>query len=179
MGITQFALSLLFLASSLAHGAVLVSKELQEDYIVRNRNSSVKVTIYNLGPDTITDVDVVDKTFSNSSQFIIHGFASTFFKEVDVARNATFSYNVVPLIYGSFTDEPAVVLYHVDDAPVVAFSSAMGALYIATEQEYAMVSSHRNDWLVFTGLALLPVIIPYYFYSTTVSQLAITPKKSQ
>ncbi|TPX34189.1 hypothetical protein SmJEL517_g03054 [Synchytrium microbalum] len=171
---------LLLLAAfiSLVCGTVLVSKEIEQEYFVQGRPTTVKVSVFNLGPEVITNVILNDKSFKNHTQFTIQegSTTSTTFPKVNIAANATFSYVVVAAITGPFQDEPVAVHYTVNNKKVTAWSSSLGAVYIATEQEYATISSHTNEWLIFAGLASLPIVVPYVLYSSSVGELRPSKK---
>ena len=100
-----------------ASANVLLHKSLGEEYFAEGVNVTITISVYNLGEQDITDVDVSDRSWP-AAHFEVHGDATRAYGRIAAGSNETFTYQVQPSFTGFYVPERAQVTYTVNEDEV-------------------------------------------------------------
>lgn len=166
-------------------GHLLVAKEYEQEHVITKVPLKVTYHLYNQGDDSVLNVEIADESFSDSAQFKFMDSSSLPFKVPEIAPNSHHQVNLklMPMVVGSFADQPAIITYQrpqkrsdnmtsAELETVRSRSTATGLRSIISRLEYnTFVKSHRKEWWIFMVVTGLIIVLPYYRYKQAMNHL--------
>ncbi|KAJ3307622.1 hypothetical protein HDU76_004487 [Blyttiomyces sp. JEL0837] len=180
--IAAICLILAAITFSTANANLIVHKSFKEKYLIRGKNATVSIVLYNQGAEIVKNVFVEDKTFRNLTTFAaVAGKHSKKIATIAPQATASFSFIVKPVVAGELPDHPAVYKYQVDNETHSGYSSSQAAILVLTEQEAARLETRTTEWSIFFVASLVVTGVPLYLYLQSAQALtgATVEKKTQ
>jgi len=162
---------------------ILISKQINNKYLVEGMDIVVKYNLYNVGDNAATNVQVADNGFRQEDFDLVAG--QTKYKLDRVAPGANASHTVVvrPKKFGYFNFTAAEVTYSASESvgTVVGLSSDPGQGVIIAARDYErQFSAHLLDWAAFAVMTLPSLGIPFLLWWSSKSKYeAIMLKKAE
>nr|ACO10310.1 Translocon-associated protein subunit beta precursor [Caligus rogercresseyi] len=185
----------LFVSSSSSEGSVdpspnskvaqlLLSKQVQNKYLVEGMDIVVKYGIYNIGDLPAVDVSVSEMGFPDDSFDVVSGQTSFKLDRIPPHSNNTHTLVVRPKKFGYFSFTSAEVKYRVseeaDDIVQVGLSSDPGHGVIISLKNYdKQFSAHILDWIAFAVITLPPLAVPFMLWYSSKSKYESIMKGSK
>jgi len=155
----------LSLATELESSAkLLASKVVDNNFIVENRELTVKYSIYNVGTSAATQVKLVEDTFPLADFETVRGHLNVEWGTIPPNGNVTHVVVLKPHRSGYFNFTSAQLSYVSSENAEVqnAFTSFPGEGYIITEIEFnRKYSPHLLEWAIFALMCMPSLIIPF------------------
>jgi len=165
------------LASDLESQAkLLATKIVTNNFLVQNRDMTIKYSIYNVGTNAASQVKLVDNTFPASDFARVLGQLSVEWRSIPPNGNVTHVVVLKPLAAGYFNFTSADLSYipSEDAEPRQAFTSFPGEGGIMTETEFARKHSpHLLEWAIFGLMCMPSLIIPFLLWYRTQAKYAV------
>jgi len=160
---------------------ILVSKIIQNKYLVEGMDIVIKYSLYNVGDSAATNVKVSDAGFRPDDFDTVSGQTSWRLERVGPGANSTHMVVVRPKKFGYFNFTAAEVSYSGAEAQPVflGFSSDPGQGVIIAARDYdRQFSAHLLDWAAFAVMTLPSLGIPFLLWWSSKSKYeAIALKK--
>jgi len=152
---------------------ILISKQINNKYLVEGMDIVVKYNLYNVGDNAATNVQVADSGFRQEDFDLVAG--QTKYKLDRVAPGANASHTVVvrPKKFGYFNFTAAEVTYSAGESAgtVVGLSSDPGQGVIIAARDYErQFSAHLLDWAAFAVMTLPSLGIPFLLWWSSKSK---------
>jgi translocon-associated protein subunit beta len=161
---------------------VLLAKQIHNKYLVEGMDIVVKYSLYNVGDNAATNIQVADNGFRAEDFDLVSG--QTQFKLDRLGAGANTSQTVVvrPRKFGYFNFTAAEVNYAAREGSSVVLtglSSDPGQGVIIAARDYdKQFSSHFLDWAAFAVMTLPSLGIPFMlWYSSKTKYEALAIKK--
>ncbi|XP_040573039.1 translocon-associated protein subunit beta [Lepeophtheirus salmonis] len=154
---------------------LLLSKQVQNKYLVEGMDIVVKYAIYNIGEQPAVDVQVKEVGFPEDSFDVVSGHASFKLDRIPPHSNNTHTLVVRPKKFGYFNFTSAEVKYRVsdeaDDIIQTGASSDPGHGVIISLKNYdKQFSAHILDWIAFAVITLPPLGVPFMLWYSSKSK---------
>ncbi len=161
-------------ASSMSTAArILVSKQIQNRYLVEGKDVVVKYGLYNVGRSAAVNVQLDERGFGQDDFDVIAGSPSLRLDRLAPGANNTHVLVVRPKKFGYFNFTAAAVKYTTDDdgGERFGFSSDPGQGLIISLKEYEKTfSAHVLDWAAFAVMTLPSLGIPFLLWHSSKSK---------
>jgi len=161
---------------------LLLAKQIHNKYLVEGMDIVVKYSLFNVGENAATNIQVTDNGFRADDFDLVSG--QTQFKLDKLAPGANSSQTVVvrPRKFGYFNFTAAEVNYSGSEggsAVLTGLSSDPGQGVIIAARDYEkQFSSHFLDWAAFAVMTLPSLGIPFMlWYSSKSKYEALSLKK--
>jgi len=165
------------LASDLESQAkLLATKQVSNNFLVANREVTIKYSIYNVGTNAASAVKLVDESFPPTDFARVLGQSTVEWRNIAPGGNVTHVVVVKPLQAGYFNFTAAHLTYtpSEDAEPQQAFTSMPGQGYIYTEVDYARQHSpHLLEWAIFGLMCTPSLVIPFLLWYRTQAKYAV------
>merc|ERR1712142_1430996 len=168
------------LASDLESQAkLLATKMVTNNFLVQNRDLTIKYNIYNVGTNAASQVKLVDDSFPATDFARVLGQSSVEWRSIPPNGNVTHVIVLKPLQSGYFNFTSAELSYipSEDASPQLAFTSFPGEGGIMTETDFARKHSpHLLEWAIFGLMCVPSLTIPFLLWYRTQSKYAVVVK---
>lgn len=164
---------------------VLVYKQLLNKFVVENMDVVINYSLYNVGSQTATNVQLKDNSFAPADFEVVGGQTEVTFPRIPPATNVSHTLVVRPTKFGYYNFTAAQVSYKSGDEGtevIQAWSSEPVDLYIANFREFdKRFSSHLLDWVAFAIMSVPPLVIPFMLWHSSKSkyEAVLQGKKSK
>ena len=155
---------------------LLATKIVTNNFLVQNRDLTIKYNIYNVGTNAASQVKLVDNTFPASDFARVLGQLSVEWRSIPPNGNVTHVVVLKPLAAGYFNFTSADLSYipSEDAEPRKAFTSFPGEGGIMTETDFARKHSpHLLEWAIFGLMCMPSLIIPFLLWYRTQAKYAV------
>merc|ERR1712119_177683 len=169
-------LSATFASDLESQAKLLATKIVTNNFLVQNRDLTIKYNIYNVGTNAASQVKLVDNTFPASDFARVLGQTSVEWRSIPPNGNVTHVVVLKPLHSGYFNFTAAQLSYvpGEDAAPQKAFTSFPGEGGIMTETDFNRKRSpHLLEWAVFGLMCTPSLVVPFLLWYR--SQAKYTP----
>lgn len=157
-----------------AHARLLVSKQIQNRYLVAGKDVVVKYGLYNIGESAALDVTLTESGFPLVDFEAVGGLSQVRLDRLAAGANHTHVLVVRPMRAGVFNFTAAAVKYRpAEDVEQVqiGFSSDPGQGMIIEAKDYEkQFSAHMLDWAAFAVMTLPSLGIPFLLWHTSKSK---------
>jgi translocon-associated protein subunit beta len=146
---------------------LLATKMVANNFLVQNRDLTIKYNIYNVGTNVANKVKLVDNTFPSTDFARVLGQLSVEWRSIPPNGNVTHVVVLKPLQSGYFNFTSAELSYipSEDAEPQQAYTSFPGEGGIMTEMDFARKHSpHLLEWAIFGLMCTPSLIIPYLLW---------------
>jgi len=159
---------------------LLATKTVTNQFLVKNKDVTIKYNIYNVGTSAASQVKLVDNTFPVDDFARVLGQLSAEWRTIPPNTNVTHVVVVKPLQSGLFNFTSAELTYvpSEDAEPQRAFTSFPGEGWIMTETDFERKHSpHLVEWAIFFLLSTPSVLIPFLLWYRSQSKYAVVKLK--
>jgi len=151
---------------------LLVSKQIQNQYLVEGKDIVVKYSLYNVGDAAAVGVKLAETGFPSDAFDMVGGAMKVAVDRIPPGGDNGHTIVVRPKRFGGFNFTSAEVSYKTsdDDSAVlqVAQSSDPGQGYILPLKEYEkQFSAHMLDWAAFAVMTLPSLGIPFLLWQSS------------
>merc|ERR1712083_790462 len=144
---------------------ILISKQINNKYLVEGMDIVVKYNLYNVGDNAATNVQVADSGFRQEDFDLVAGQTKNKLDRVAPGANASHTVVVRPKKFGYFNFTAAEVTYSASVGTVVGLSSDPGQGVIIAARDYErQFSAHLLDWAAFAVMTLPSLGIPFLLW---------------
>lgn len=161
---------------------LLVSKNVENELLVENRELTIRYDVYNVGSSTAFNVLLADNTFPESDFVTVRGQLSVTWKSLAPGTNLTHVVILKPLTHGVFNFTAASVSYQPTEEAdnQVAFTTMPGEGSIMTEVDFNRKHSpHLLEWAVFACMCTPSLLIPFLLWFKSHSKYSSTDGKKK
>jgi len=161
---------------------LLVSKNVENNIIVENRDLTIKYDLYNVGSSLVHNVVLLDQTFPPADFESVRGDLSVGWKSIAPGANISHIVVIKPLKAGIFNFTAAQVTYQPTEEAdgQVTYTTAPGEGGIMTEVDFNRKHSpHLVEWSVFAVMCMPSLAIPFLLWWRSHSKYADDLKKSK
>jgi len=152
---------------------LLVSKRIQNKYLVEGMDVVIHYGLYNIGDNAATDVVLSEVGFGPNDFDIAGGQTVVKINRIPPKANNTHILVVRPKKFGYFNFTSAEVRYKANDfeETKIGFSSDPGQGLIISLKDYdKQFSAHMLDWLAFALMTLPSIGIPFLLWHSSKSK---------
>lgn len=153
---------------------ILISKLIQNKYLVEGLDVVVRYALYNVGSAAALHVRVQDAGFGPLDFTPVAGLANFQLDRLAPGANATHSAVFRPLKFGYFNFTAATVSYMASETatePTIGLTSEPGEGGIVAFRDYdKKFSPHLLDWIVFAVMTLPSLGIPFMLWYSSKSK---------
>lgn len=156
-------------AGSNTQARLLLSKQIQNKYLVEGMDIVIKYGLYNIGESAAVNVLLNENGFRDEDFDVVGGQRNVKIDRIPPGTNNSHTLVVRPKKFGYFNFTSAEVQYRVsdaaDDAVQVAMTSDPGQGLIISLKEYdRQFSAHILDWAAFAVMTLPSLGIPFMLW---------------
>jgi len=163
------------------YARLLLAKQIHNKFLVEGMDIVVKYSVYNVGDNAATSVEVVDNGFRAEDFDVVSGQTQFKVDRLGVGSNTSQTIVVRPRKFGYFNFTAAEVNYVSEGSNVklTGLSSDPGQGTIIAARDYEkQFSSHFLDWAAFAVMTLPSLGIPFMlWYSSKTKYEALAIKK--
>merc|ERR1712012_1003574 len=160
---------------------ILISKQINNKYLVEGMDIVVKYNLYNVGDNAATNVQVADNGFRQEDFDIVSGQLKYKLDRVAPGANSSQTVVVRAKKFGYYNFTAAEVSYSGEGAglTLTGLSSDPGQGVIIAARDYdRQFSAHMLDWAAFAVMTLPSLGIPFLLWWSSKSKYeAISAKK--
>jgi len=160
---------------------ILISKQINNKYLVEGMDIVIKYSLYNVGDTAATNIKVNDIGFRGEDFDTVSGQTSWRLERVGPGGNSSHTVVVRPKKFGYFNFTAAEVTYQGSEQQQVllGLSSDPGQGVIIAARDYdRQFSAHLLDWAAFAVMTLPSLGIPFLLWWSSKSKYeAIALKK--
>jgi len=152
---------------------LLVSKRIQNKYLVEGMDVVIHYGLYNVGDNAATDVVLSEVGFGPNDFDVAGGQTVVKINRIPPQANNTHILVVRPKKFGYFNFTSAEVRYKANEfeETKVGLSSDPGQGVIISMKDYEkQFSAHMLDWIAFAIMTLPSIGIPYLLWSSSRSK---------
>ena len=163
-------------------GKLLASKNVENNFIVENRDLTIKYTIYNVGSSSALNVMLTDDSFPVTDFETVKGQMSVSWKSIPSNSNVTHIVTVKPLKSGMFNFTSAQITYQPteESESLMAFTSAPGEGGIMSAIEFSRKHSpHVTEWAWFAVMCIPSLLIPFSLWYKSHSRYSFDTKSKK
>lgn len=157
-----------------AYARLLVSKQVQNKYLVAGKDIVVKYGLYNIGEQAALDISITDNGFQEADFETLGGQRNIRLDRLAAGANHSHVLVVRPLRAGYFNFTAAEVKYRPAEGVEqiqLGFSSNPGQALIIELKDYEkQFSAHMLDWLAFAVMTLPSLGIPFLLWHSSKSK---------
>merc|ERR1711936_670838 len=160
---------------------LLATKMISNNFLVENRDLTIKYNIYNVGTNVANQVKLTDNTFPPEYFARVLGQLSVEWRSIPPNSNVTHVVVLKPLQSGYFNFTSAELSYIPSEeaSPQQAYTSFPGEGGIMTETDFARKHSpHLFEWGIFGLMCLPSLIIPFVLWYRSQSRYAVANVKN-
>merc|ERR1712117_558677 len=159
--------------SASGNARLLVSKRIQNKYLVEGMDVVIHYGLYNVGDNAATDVVLSEVGFGPNDFDVAGGQTVVKINRIPPQANNTHILVVRPKKFGYFNFTSAEVRYKANEfeETKVGLSSDPGQGVIISMKDYEkQFSAHMLDWIAFAIMTLPSIGIPYLLWSSSRSK---------
>merc|ERR1712117_552728 len=159
--------------SASGNARLLVSKRIQNKYLVEGMDVVIHYGLYNVGDNAATDVVLSEVGFGPNDFDVAGGQTVVKINRIPPQANNTHILVVRPKKFGYFNFTSAEVRYKANEfeGTKVGLSSDPGQGVIISMKDYEkQFSAHMLDWIAFAIMTLPSIGIPYLLWSSSRSK---------
>jgi len=159
---------------------LLATKVVSNNFIVQNRDLTIKYNIYNVGTNVASQVKLEDDTFPPTEFVRVLGQLSVEWRSIPPNGNVTHVVVLKPLKSDTFNFTSAELSYIPSEGaePQKGFTSFPGEGGIMTETEFARKHSpHLLEWAIFALMCMPSLIIPFLLWYRSQSKYVVIKVK--
>lgn len=150
---------------------LLVSKQIQNKYLVEGMDVVIRYGLYNVGDTVASDIVLTEAGFGTDDFDVAGGQAVVKFNRIPPKSNNSHVLVVRPKKFGYFNFTSAEVRYKSGEdggATKMGFSSDPGqGLIIALKDYERQFSAHMLDWVAFAAMTLPSLGIPFLLWHSS------------
>merc|ERR1712029_803889 len=166
--------------SGSGNARLLVSKRIQNKYLVEGMDVVIHYGLYNVGDNAATDVVLSEVGFGPNDFDIAGGQTVVKIDRIPPKANNTHILVVRPKKFGYFNFTSAEVKYKYNDLDEIktGFSSDPGQGLIISLKDYErQFSAHMLDWIAFAVMTLPSIGIPFLLWRSSKAKYESVSKK--
>merc|ERR1712154_36999 len=159
--------------SGTGNAKLLVSKRIQNKYLVEGKDVVIHYGLYNVGDNAATDVVLSEVGFGPNDFDVAGGQTVVKIDRIPPKANNTHVLVVRPKKFGYFNFTSAEVKYKYNDLDEIktGFSSDPGQGLIISLKDYErQFSAHMLDWIAFAVMTLPSIGIPFLLWHSSKSK---------
>jgi len=159
--------------SGTGNAKLLVSKRIQNKYLVEGKDVVIHYGLYNVGDNAATEVVLSEVGFGPNDFDVAGGQTVVKFNRIPPKANNTHILVVRPKKFGYFNFTSAEVKYKYNDEEgfKTSFSSDPGQGLIISLKDYErQFSAHMLDWIAFAVMTLPSIGIPFLLWHSSKSK---------
>merc|ERR1711963_178186 len=159
--------------SASGNARLLVSKRIQNKYLVEGKDVVIHYGLYNVGDNAATDVVLSELGFGPNDFDVAGGQTVVKIDRIPPKANNTHILVVRPKKFGYFNFTSAEVKYKYNDLDEIktGFSSDPGQGLIISLKDYErQFSAHMLDWIAFAVMTLPSIGIPFLLWHSSKSK---------
>jgi len=159
--------------SGTGNAKLLVSKRIQNKYLVEGKDVVIHYGLYNVGDNAATDVVLSEVGFGPNDFDVAGGQTVVKIDRIPPKANNTHILVVRPKKFGYFNFTSAEVKYKYSDLDEIktGFSSDPGQGLIISLKDYEkQFSAHMLDWIAFAVMTLPSIGIPFLLWHSSKSK---------
>jgi len=153
---------------------LLVSKQIQNKYLVEGMDVVIRYGLYNVGDSVASDIVLTEAGFGTDDFDIAGGQTVVKFNRIPPKTNNSHVLVVRPKKFGYFNFTSAEVRYKSGEeggVTKIGFSSDPGqGLIIALKDYERQFSAHMLDWVAFAAMTLPSLGIPFLLWHSSKSK---------
>ncbi|XP_065672901.1 translocon-associated protein subunit beta [Hydra vulgaris] len=146
---------------------LLASKNVENKFIVENKDLVIKYSIFNIGSSPANQVVLNDKSFSISDFEFVRGHLPVEWKSIAPGSNVTHIVVLKPLKIGFFNFTAGQLKYQPGEGDDIqdAFTSFPGEGFIMSEIDFSRKHSpHLLEWSIFALMCMPSLLIPFMLW---------------
>merc|ERR1711963_392007 len=166
--------------SGTGNAKLLVSKRIQNKYLVEGKDVVIHYGLYNVGDNAATEVVLSEVGFGPNDFDVAGGQTVVKFNRIPPKANNTHILVVRPKKFGYFNFTSAEVKYKYNELDEIktGFSSDPGQGLIISLKDYErQFSAHMLDWLAFAVMTLPSIGIPFLLWRSSKAKYESVSKK--
>jgi len=153
---------------------LLVSKQIQNKYLVEGMDVVIRYGLYNVGDSVASDIVLTEAGFGPEDFDVAGGQTVVKFNRIPPKTNNSHVLVVRPKKFGYFNFTSAEVRYKSGEeggVTKIGFSSDPGqGLIIALKDYERQFSAHMLDWVAFAAMTLPSLGIPFLLWHSSKSK---------
>lgn len=153
---------------------LLVSKQIQNKYLVEGMDVVIRYGLYNVGDSVASDIVLSEAGFGTDDFDVAGGQTVVKFSRIPPKSNNSHVLVVRPKKFGYFNFTSAEVRYKSGEeggVTKIGFSSDPGqGLIIALKDYERQFSAHMLDWVAFAAMTLPSLGIPFLLWHSSKSK---------
>eukprot|EP01033_Poteriospumella_lacustris_P004186 gene4186-2985_t len=169
---------------------LVVYKHSHTNPVVEGMDFVITYQLVNLGNAAATNIELVDRydpnSFETIGNFDDEGMLSQNFEEIAPGAQASFNVTIRPKLFGIYEStrarlryNPSVQVDGVEADLKQAQSTSLGRVRIISKQEFSRNWQYfATHWTIYAVLAVLPVFIPLFSWSSTTNSVYSLASKS-
>jgi len=150
---------------------LLVSKQIQNKYLVEGMDVVIRYGLYNVGDSVASDIVLTEAGFGSDDFDVAGGQTVVKFNRIPPKTNNSHVLVVRPKKFGYFNFTSAEVRYKSGEeggVTKIGFSSDPGqGLIIALKDYERQFSAHMLDWVAFAAMTLPSLGIPFLLWHSS------------